>query len=89
MSEAKVTFHRLDSRDAEPGREQTFDFNCPKHPGRRCEGLIIAGRTGLKQDGQGKNRERPTFTPSVNHTGCWHGYIRLGRTVDCNGNDEP
>jgi hypothetical protein len=54
----------------------------------------------LKRDPQGQNggiaqwdwngdRNSPTFTPSVNCGSCWHGYIRDGRAVDCNGNDEP
>src|SRR5258708_7928418 len=99
MSDAKVRFDALDHLTAEPGKEQTFGFNCPKYD-RRCEGLIIAGKTDLKRDGQGQNggiaqwdwdqsREQPTFSPSINCNGCWHGYIRAGRAVDCQGNDEP
>lgn len=99
MSDAKVKFARLDSLDAGPGQEQTFAFNCPKHH-RRCEGLVIAGKTDLKRDPQGKNggiaqwdwngdRERPTFAPSVNCGGCWHGFIEGGRCVDTAHVDEP
>ena len=99
VREAKVTFETLDYETAELGKEQRFDFNCPKHD-RRCGSLVIAGRTALKRDPQGQNggiaqwgwdgnREYPTFTPSVNCGGCWHGYIRNGRTVDCQGIDEP
>jgi hypothetical protein len=100
VSDAKVRFQRLDDWvEAKAGEEQTFSFNCPKAD-RRCEGLIIAGRTDLKRDGQCRNggvaqwdwngnREAPTFTPSVNCGRCWHGYIRGGRTVDCQGSDEP
>src|SRR5258708_29912033 len=54
MSDAKVRFDALDHLTAEPGKEQTFGFNCPKYD-RRCEGLIIAGKTDLKRDGQGQN----------------------------------
>jgi len=57
---------------------------------------------GVKRDGQNQNdgraqwdwngdHENPTFNPSINcesHCG-WHGYIRNGRCVDVNGNDEP
>lgn len=100
MADAKVEFHRLDDYvDCEPGEEQIFSFNCPKHS-RRCFGLVIAGKTDLKRDPQGKNggiaqwhwdnnRSAPTFTPSINCGSCWHGYIRGGRTVDCQNNDEP
>lgn len=100
MSDAKVTFATLDDLGAAPGAEQTFAFACPKHAGRRCELLVIAGRTSLKRDPQGKNggiaqwdwdgnRAAPTFAPSINCGGCWHGYIRAGRCVDTSGRDEP
>lgn len=100
MSDAKVTFEDLGYEPAEPGNEQRFSFACPLHAGRRCEGLLIAGRTGIKHDGQGNNggrphwtwdsnREAPTFAPSVNHTGCWHGYIENGRCVNTAKQDEP
>lgn len=99
MAEAKVRFETLDLDDADPGTEQVFGFNCPKYD-RRCDGLVIAGRTTLKRDPLGQNggvaqwdwdgnRDRPTFTPSVNCGKCWHGFIRNGRTVDCAGKDEP
>lgn len=100
MSSAAVRFARLDSLEDPPGKEQTFSFACPLHAGRRCGTLIIKHRTTLKHDPQGKNggiaqwewngnREAPTFKPSVNCTGCWHGYIRGGRCVNTEGQDEP
>lgn len=99
MADAKVRFHTLESLDADSGQEKTFSFNCPKHD-RRCEGLVIAGKTQLKRDPNGQNggvaqwdwdhnRSRPNLVPSINCGSCWHGYIRAGRTVDCQGNDEP
>lgn len=99
MADAKVRFETEEWEPAEPGKEQTFGFNCPKHD-HRCEGLVIISRTKRKHDPQGKNggvaqwtwngdRKRPTFAPSINCTGCWHGYIRGGRTVDCSNNEEP
>lgn len=100
MSDAKVRFHRLnEDGEAAPGQEQTFSFDCPKHA-RRCFGLVIAGKTDLKRDGQGlnggvpqwdwdHNRVTPNFAPSINCGKCWHGYIRTGRTVDCSNIDEP
>lgn len=76
-----------------------FGFTCPKS-GHECAGLLIAGRTDLKRDGQGQNggyamwnydgnAAAPTFTPSIDCKRCWHGHIRNGRTIDCQGNDEP
>lgn len=99
MSDAKVEFETLDYDPAEPGKEQRFGFKCPKR-GHMCGALVIAGRTELKRDGQNQNggiaqwdwdgnRERPTFTPSINCGDCWHGYIRHGRCVDTSGSDEP
>lgn len=99
MSAAKVKFETIDYEDAVPGQEQRFGFNCPLHD-RRCEGLIIAGKTELKWDPQGQNggvpqwkwdgnREAPTFSPSVDCGSCWHGYIENGRCVNVQHSDEP
>ncbi len=89
------------ARDREPitsGQEQSFSFACPKY-GRRCGDLIIVGRTAVKRDNSRKdgvpqwewdgNAVSPTFTPSVNCQGCWHGFIRKGRCVDVAGQEEP
>lgn len=100
MSAAEVSFETLDHEPAGVGAEARFGFACPKHKGRTCEGLLIAGRSELKRDGQNQNggaaqwdwngdRERPTFAPSINCMRCWHGYIRDGRCVDTAGRDEP
>lgn len=99
MSDAKVEFETLGFDPAAPGQEERFSFICPKR-GHQCAGLIIAGKTDLKRDPQGKNggsaqwdwdgnREAPTFSPSINCGGCWHGYIRAGRCVDTSNVDEP
>lgn len=99
MADAKVSFEDEGYDSTQPGREVRFSFNCPKHD-RRCGGLLIAGKTDLKRDGQGQNggvpqwdwdhnRVTPSFAPSINCGACWHGYIRGGRTYDCQGNDEP
>lgn len=101
MSDADVRFHRLDGLPADVGEEQTFDFVCPRR-GHRCEGLLIAGRTDIRRDGQnqndgvaqwdwdGCNSAAPTFAPSIHCTRCgWHGYISTGRCKALNGSDEP
>lgn len=99
MSDAKVSFEKLDHEPAAPGEEQQVWFSCPKHK-RTCGALVLLGKTTLKHDPQGQNggiaqwswdgnREQPTLTPSVNCARCWHGYIRKGRCVDVNGADEP
>lgn len=100
MTAANVTFLSFDKEEGEAGWRQQFGFDCPKHKGRRCEGLTIAGTTDLKRDGQGQNGgiaqwdwngdpDRPTFSPSINCKSCWHGYIRNGRCVNTSGQDEP
>jgi hypothetical protein len=101
MSDAKVSFDSLDfDGNGEPGKEQLFDFACPKGKGR-CGYLLIACTTDISRDGQNENgghaqwewingdRIAPTFTPSINCRGCWHGYIENGRCVDGQKNDEP
>lgn len=99
MSDAKVQFETLDYEEAAAGQEQRFGFRCPLR-GHRCEGLVIAGRTELKRDPQGQNggiaqwdwdgnRDKPTFRPSINCGGCWHGFIENGRCVSVQRTDEP
>lgn len=99
MSDAKVLFHSADHQPAKASNGVRFSFQCPLYD-RRCGNLLIAGRTGLKRDGQNKNggvaqwdfdgnAKRPTFKPSINCQGCWHGYIRNGRCRNTNGLDEP
>lgn len=100
MSNANVHFETLDFDPASSGQEQTFTFDCPKHKGRQCAGLIIVGKTSYSHDPQNQNggvaqwnwdgdRNAPTFSPSINCTNCWHGYIEKGRCVNVQKQDEP
>lgn len=101
MSDAAVKFYDDESPGPVPAaKATTFSFKCPVHD-RRCGELHIAGRNpNLKRDGQGQNggvamwdfdgnEAAPTFTPSVNCKGCWHGYIEHGRCVSVSKTDEP
>jgi hypothetical protein len=99
MSAADVKFFDDDMEEATAETAVRFGFKCPKGRGR-CDGLMIAGRTGLKRDPQGKNgghamwdfdgnAAAPTFVPSINCGQFWHGYIRNGRCVDVANKDEP
>lgn len=100
MSDAHVKFFSADRHEASLGAERNFSFRCPKS-GDRCGHLLIAGRApGVKRDGQNQNggramwtwngnRERPTFSPSINCLSCWHGYIEDGRCVSVAKVDEP
>jgi hypothetical protein len=49
--------------------------------------LVVRLPQGLSL-GAKVNRDAPTFSPSIDCKGCWHGYIRNGRCVDTSGNDE-
>lgn len=101
MSDAKVTFETADYKPAAPGEEVRFSFQCPSSARGRCNGgLLIFGRTPLKRDPHGNNggapqwdwdgnREKPTFSPSINCTQCWHGFIQKGRCVNVSKQDEP
>jgi len=99
MSAADVKFYDNDMEEALAETASLFGFTCP-HGRGHCQGLIIAGRTGLKRDPQGQNgghamwdfdgnAAAPTFTPSINCGKCWHGHIRAGRCVSTQGVDEP
>jgi len=64
-----------------------FGFECPKHPGRMCSGLVLRGNPeGLKPPKQtwawDGNREAPTFSPSINCARCSHGFIEAGKWRD-------
>lgn len=90
MSDAKVRFDER-HHDQEGGPVDCFSFACPTVAGRRCFSLIIRSpshglRPSWEWDG---NREAPTFSPSIDCKGCWHGYIRAGRCVTTAGQDEP
>lgn len=100
MSDAAVKFYEIDG--VTPASSETaacFGFTCPKGRGH-CSGLLIVGRTDLKRDPQAKNgghamwrfdgdTDAPTFSPSINCGGCWHGFIERGRCVDTKHQDEP
>lgn len=99
MSAAEVTFETAEREPAAPGQEAYYYFRCPQ-TARRCGPIAIRGRTGRSHDPQGKNGGqaqwgwdgnllKPTFEPSINCLGCWHGFIRKGRCVDAQGNEEP
>jgi hypothetical protein len=83
-----------------------FSFSCPKRAHSTCGTLLLkeGPRTavhGIKHDPQNQNggkaqwewngnREAPTFQPSVDCKGCWHGYIISGRCKQVDQTtDEP
>lgn len=91
MADAKVRFENNAGEEALPGQEAFFDFRCPTS-GRVCGTLAIKGRVpdnGRHTWAWNGDRRNPTFSPSIDCRGCWHGYIENGRTVDCERHDEP
>mgnify|MGYP007031245924 CR=1 FL=1 len=101
MTDAQVKF--FDDNSADPvsmDKAQAFSFKCPMHD-RRCGELLIAGRNPrLRRDPQGANgghamwdmsgtADKPTFSPSIDCKGCWHGFIENGRCVSVQKIDEP
>lgn len=63
------------------GEPATFVIICPGC-GNAC---VLSLRLGLGFDGDKKqtwqwdgNPESPTLKPSINHVGCWHGWLTAG-----------
>lgn len=69
---------------AEPSGQRRFWFVCPGP----CRALAaIALRPVLDGSAQSwewdGNLAAPTLQPSINHVGCWHGWLRSGEFVSC------
>lgn len=68
----------------EPSGQRRFWFVCPGH----CKGLTaIALRPVVDGSVQSwefdGNMDAPTLRPSINHTGCWHGWLTSGEFTAC------
>lgn len=97
----RVQFLRLDYTPCPPDETPArFGFECPRRPGEMCSGLLIRTPENAPQEPPpgwrrraswewNGDRERPTFTPSINclaegpsgerYAGCgWHGWITNG-----------
>ena len=60
-----------------------FGFECPTRPGFMCTGLVIRGNPDgcippNRTWAWNGDREKPTFSPSINCKGCSHGFITDG-----------
>jgi hypothetical protein len=67
---------------AEPSGQRRFWFVCPG----ACKSLsAIALRPVVDGSPQSwdfdGNMQAPTLSPSINHVGCWHGWLRNGEFV--------
>lgn len=68
----------------EPSGQRRFWFVCPGH----CKALTaIALRPVVDGSAQSwefdGNLEAPTLQPSINHVGCWHGWLKNGEFTSC------
>jgi hypothetical protein len=81
----RFEFLTIDYDDCPVGEAPArFGFECPggkMGPGGLCSGLLIRGQ-GHDIPNQtwtwNGDREKPTFTPSINCVGCSHGFITDG-----------
>lgn len=75
-------FLTLDYEPCPPDQApERFGFECPKRPGFMCTGLLIRDASGNPARPSwiwNRNRERPTFVPSIDCKGCSHGFIENG-----------
>lgn len=66
--------------------QRWFWFKCPGPCGQVSP---LALRPVVKvRDGQHSwefdgNADKPTLNPSINHVGCWHGWLRAGVFTEC------
>lgn len=81
----KFEFLDANYNECPPDKQPTrFGFECPKRTnGFMCTGLIIRNNPdGLHVQNQtwewNGDREKPTFSPSINCANCSHGYIENG-----------
>lgn len=68
----------------EPSGQRRFWYVCPG----KCKSLsAIAIRPVVDGSAQSwdwdGNMVSPTLTPSINHVGCWHGWLTGGKFIGC------
>lgn len=68
----------------EPSGQKRFWFVCPGP----CKSVApIALRPVVDGSAQSwefdGNLEEPTLQPSINHLGCWHGWLKAGEFTSC------
>lgn len=68
----------------EPSGQRRFWFVCPGP----CKSIApIALRPVIDGSAQSwdfdGNTDAPTLSPSINHVGCWHGWLQAGEFTSC------
>ncbi len=69
--------------NTEPSGQRRFWFVCPGCKSLSAIALrpvVDGSRQSWAFDG---NLEAPTLDPSINHIGCWHGWLRGGEFTSC------
>ena len=67
----------------EPNGQRRFWFICPgcmTMAPLAIRPVIDGSPQSWEWDG---NTEAPTLTPSINHNGCWHGWLTAGQFTSC------
>jgi len=68
----------------EPNGQRRFWFVCPG----KCKGLTVVAIRPVVDGSQHSwdwngSTGAPTLTPSINHVGCWHGWLTDGEFKSC------
>lgn len=84
-SEAQVTPARgtFEVQTIEENGQRRFVYVCPgcATMGSIAIRPVVAG-SAQSWDWNG-SVESPTLTPSINHVGCWHGWLTNGEFISC------
>ncbi len=68
----------------EPSGQRRFWFCCPG-PCGSVAGIAIRPVVGKDEPSWAfdENLDAPTLHPSINHVGCWHGWLKAGVFASC------
>lgn len=68
----------------EPSGQRRFWFRCPGRCGNVAPLLLrpVVSGAGDSWEFDG-NDHAPTLRPSINHVGCWHGWLTAGVFTEC------
>lgn len=77
--------------DSKPGEFEFVEDRGQRRMWFVCPGCSVIGAIAIRPvvDGSSAswdwdlNVETPTLVPSINHVGCWHGWLTNGQFVSC------
>lgn len=68
----------------QPTGQRRFWFKCPGKCGQIAPIALRPVVDGSPQSWEfDGDMEAPTLLPSINHVGCWHGWLTHGEFVSC------